>query len=67
VTLPPHSDTGRQIRLRGKGVAAHGEQPAGDLFLTLRVTVGKPDAALQAFLQGWTPEDQADPRAALEV
>jgi len=67
VTLPPHSDTGRQIRLRGKGVAAHGKQPAGDLFLTLRVTIGKPDAALQAFLQGWAPEDQADPRAGLEV
>lgn len=37
VTLPAHSDTGRRIRLRGKGVAAHGDRPPGDLLLTLRI------------------------------
>jgi DnaJ-class molecular chaperone len=67
VTLPPNSDSGRQIRLRGKGVAAHGDRPAGDLLLTLRVVIGPPDAALEAFLRGWTPEHKADPRAGLEA
>ncbi|BDG70250.1 DnaJ C-terminal domain-containing protein [Roseomonas fluvialis] len=67
VTLPPHSDTGRQIRLRGKGVAAHGTRAAGDLFLTLRVMVGQPDAALEAFLRDWVPEHPNDPRAGLEA
>jgi len=67
VTLPPHSDTGRQIRLRGKGVAAHGTRAAGDLFLTLRVVVGTPDAALEAFLRDWVPEHPTDPRAGLEA
>jgi DnaJ-class molecular chaperone len=67
VTLPPHSDTGRQIRLRGKGVAAHGSRTAGDLFLTLRVMIGTPDAALEAFLRDWVPEHPADPRAGLEA
>jgi DnaJ-class molecular chaperone len=66
VTLPANSDTGRQVRLRGKGVAAHGARPAGDLFLTLRVMVGQPDAALEAFLRDWSPEHPADPRAGLE-
>ncbi len=66
VTLPAHSDTGRQVRLRGKGVAAHGTRAAGDLFLTLRVMVGPPDAALEAFLRDWVPETPSDPRAGLE-
>lgn len=66
VNLPAGSDSGRTIRLRGKGVAGHGQRPAGDLFLTLRVTVGKPDAALEEFLRNWTPEDAEDPRAGME-
>ncbi|MDB5374482.1 MAG: Molecular chaperone DnaJ [Belnapia sp.] len=67
VTLPAGSDTGRQIRLRGKGVAALGSRPAGDLFLTLRVVIGPPDAALEAFLRDWKPEHPANPRAGLEA
>ncbi|PZW37862.1 DnaJ-like protein [Humitalea rosea] len=67
VTLPPHSDTGRQIRLRGKGVAAHGKRAAGDLFLTLRVVIGTPDTALEEFLRGWAPESPGDPRAGMEA
>jgi DnaJ-class molecular chaperone len=65
VKLPPRSDSGHRIRLRGKGVAAHGDRPAGDLFLTLRIVIGQPDAALEAFLRGWTPEHPQDPRAGL--
>jgi DnaJ-class molecular chaperone len=67
VTLPAGSDTGRQIRLRGKGVAAQGARPAGDLLLTLRVVIGPPDAALEAFLRDWVPEQPQDPRAGLEA
>lgn len=66
VTLPAGSDTGRQIRLRGKGVAAHGTRAAGDLFLKLRVVIGPSDAALEEFLRGWTPEHPFNPRAGLE-
>ncbi|WP_368419656.1 DnaJ C-terminal domain-containing protein [Rhodovarius sp.] len=66
VTLPAHSDSGRQIRLRGKGVAAHGAEPAGDLLLTLKVVIGPADAALDAFLQAWSPAAMEDPRAALD-
>ena len=63
VTLPAQSDTGRQIRLRGKGVAG---DPAGDLIVTLRVVIGPVDAALETFLRDWNPENPADPRAGLE-
>lgn len=66
VNLPAGSDSGRTIRLRGKGVAEHGKRPAGDLFLTLRVQIGKPDAALEEFLRGWEPETPEEPRAGLE-
>lgn len=65
VNLPAGSDSGRTIRLRGKGVAEHGKRPAGDLFLTLRVTIGKPDAALEEFLRNWSPADPEDPRAGM--
>lgn len=66
VTLPAGSDAGRQVRLRGKGIAAHGDRPAGDLLLTLRIVIGKPDAALEAFLRDWTAEHPEDPRAGME-
>ncbi|MBV9748871.1 MAG: DnaJ domain-containing protein [Acetobacteraceae bacterium] len=66
LTIPPGSDTGRQLRLRGRGVPAHGDQPAGNLYVTLRVQVGAPDPALEAFLRDWTPEHGADPRREME-
>lgn len=65
MTIPAASDTGRQLRLRGRGVAAHGDQPAGDLYATLRVTVGEPDPALVEFLKQWKPEHGTDPRQAM--
>ncbi len=67
VTLPAGGDTGRQIRLRGKGVAAQGARAAGDLLLTLRVMLGTPDPALAAFLRDWVPEHPQDPRAGMET
>ena len=63
--VPAASETGTELRLRGRGVPAHGDVPAGDLYATLQVRVGPPDPALVAFLQGWTPEHPADPREAL--
>ncbi len=67
LTIPPHSDTGRELRLRGRGVPAHGGQPAGDLFATLRVIVGTADAALEDFLRNWKPTHPADPRRDMEA
>ncbi|AKR48142.1 MULTISPECIES: DnaJ C-terminal domain-containing protein [Acetobacter] len=55
MNVPAGSDTGSVLRLRGKGVQAHGSRPAGNLYVTLQVKIGKPDAALQEFLKNWKP------------
>lgn len=67
VTLPANSDSGRQIRLRGKGIAAHGSEPAGDLLLTLKLVLGGPDPALEAWLRANPPAAPDDPRAGMDL
>jgi len=67
MTLPPRSDTGTELRLRGRGVPGLGDRPAGDLYATVRVVLGTPDAALEAFLRSWTPEHPVDPRRMMEM
>ncbi|TDH62503.1 J domain-containing protein [Dankookia rubra] len=66
MAVPPHSDTGTKLRLRGRGVAAHAGRPAGDLYVTLRVTLAGADAALEAFLRDWAPANPIDPRRDME-
>jgi len=62
LSVPPHSNTGSILRLKGKGIGAHGSTPAGDLYVRLVVTLpDKPDEALKSFASGWTTE--YDPRA----
>jgi molecular chaperone DnaJ len=41
VKIPPGSQSGQLLRIRGKGVQAHGKTPAGDLYLRLMVRVPK--------------------------
>ena len=65
--IPKQSDSGTKLRLRGRGVAAHGKMAAGDLYATLRVVIGKPDAALEEFLRNWKPEPAPDPRRTMEM
>ncbi len=64
MTIPPRSEAGRQLRLRGRGVAAHGTRAAGDLYATLQIVIGPVDEALETFLKGWAAPDE-DPRAAM--
>ena len=67
LTIPPRSDAGTQLRLRGRGVAESGSTPAGDLIITLRLVLGPVDDRLADFLRGWAPslagKPGADPRA----
>lgn len=65
--VPPGSDTGTKLRLRGRGVSKHANEAAGDLYATLRIELGKPDPALEDFLRGWKPEHSVDPRRAMEA
>jgi DnaJ-class molecular chaperone len=64
--VPPHSDSGTELRLRGRGVPAHAGQSAGNLYAKLSVVIGAPDAALEAFLAKWKPETPSNPRKAME-
>ena len=60
LSIPPNSNTGTTLRLKGKGIAAHGAT-AGDFYVRLVISLSdKPDESLRTFLQG-QPEDY-DPR-----
>jgi DnaJ-class molecular chaperone len=65
MAVPPRSDSGARLRLRGRGVAAHGGQPAGDEFVTLKVVLGDADDALETFLRGWSAGHSFDPRRSM--
>jgi DnaJ-class molecular chaperone len=59
------ADTGTKMRLKGRGVPAHGGKAAGDLIVTLAVHVGAPQAALEAFLRENVSAGEADLRAGM--
>jgi DnaJ-class molecular chaperone len=60
MTIPKESDTGRQLRLRGKGIQ---KKNPGDGIVTLKVFIGQSsDPELAAFLEKWAPQQPFDPR-----
>jgi DnaJ-class molecular chaperone len=65
--IPAGSDSGTELRLRGRGVPASKAQAVGDLYATLRVFVGPPDPALADFLRDWTPATPPHPRRIMET
>ena len=66
VRIPPGSDSGSELRLRGRGVPKQNGTAAGDLYATLRVVIGPQDDALKTFLEGWKPEHPVNPRQSME-
>ena len=66
MTVPRHSESGTVLRLRGRGVPAHADRPAGDALITLKVMIGEDrDGTLEAFLKEWAPLHPDNPRAAM--
>lgn len=68
LTIPGNSNSGVVMRLKGKGIPAHGSrsggEQAGDLYVKLIVSLpDKGDAALKDFVAQWTAD--YDPRAKL--
>jgi DnaJ-class molecular chaperone len=62
VTVPANSNSGRVLRLKGKGLPGSGGEPAGDLYARLVIMLPEGgDAQLEAFVRTW-PADY-DPRA----
>jgi DnaJ-class molecular chaperone len=66
LTVPPNSNSGATLRLKGKGIPGRGTsgggEPAGDLYVKLVVTLPeKGDEALKDFVTKW--DKKYDPRA----
>jgi DnaJ-class molecular chaperone len=69
--IPPGSDSGTELRLRGRGVAGRGGAPAGDFLARLKLVLGIKDAAsdeaLAEFFRNHQPAEKINPRADLEI
>jgi DnaJ-class molecular chaperone len=66
LTVPPNSNSGATLRLKGKGIPGRGTsgggEPAGDLYVKLVVTLPENgDEALKEFVTTW--DKKYDPRA----
>jgi len=64
LSVPAGSNTGTVLRLKGKGIPAHGSEPAGDLYARLVVNLpDHPDPDLKTFAANW--KASYDPRSKL--
>ncbi len=64
LSVPPGSNGGRVLRLRGKGLPAADGKPAGDLYVTLRVVLPEtPDPEFEALMRKWRDQKPYDPRS----
>ncbi|HXP04187.1 MAG TPA: DnaJ C-terminal domain-containing protein [Stellaceae bacterium] len=62
MTIPKGSDSGTQLRLRGKGIQRRGGA-VGDQMVMLRVVIGDSgDPELASFLETWAEKHKTDPR-----
>lgn len=61
VTIPPGSNTGAVLRLKGKGLS--GPNGAGDQLVTLKVVLPDHDPEFRKLVEKWGPRHGYDPRA----
>ncbi|MET0879104.1 MAG: DnaJ C-terminal domain-containing protein, partial [Tardiphaga sp.] len=65
-SVPKWSNTGRVLRLKGRGVP-RADGSKGDQYVRLILTLPqKPDPKLEAFVAGWQPVDDS-PRQSMGV
>lgn len=63
LNIPAGSNGGRVLRLRGKGLPATDKAAAGDLLVTLRITLPETlDSGTEALLKQWRTTRPYDPR-----
>ncbi|HEY5207826.1 MAG TPA: DnaJ C-terminal domain-containing protein [Stellaceae bacterium] len=64
MSIPANSNSGRVLRLKGKGAPKPGlKGERGDQYVTLKVMLpAEADPELVAFLRDWAPKHQYDPR-----
>jgi DnaJ-class molecular chaperone len=62
LSIPPGANSGKVLRLKGKGIPGHGKDRTGDLYVRLIVTLPEgEDGELKAFAERW--RTAYDPRA----
>jgi DnaJ-class molecular chaperone len=67
LSVPPGSNTGTTLRLKGRGVLDRKSGIRGDQYVKLRLVLpDKPDDKLKAFLAGWEDGKAHDPRRDME-
>ncbi len=66
LAVPPGSNGGRVLRLRGKGLPATDGKPAGDLYVVLKIMLPEePDAEFEARMRELRERHHYDPRRKL--
>jgi DnaJ-class molecular chaperone len=61
--VPPGSNSGTTLRLKGKGVPERGSTPAGDHYVKLRVVLPEPpDPELVRFIESWARQHKYEVR-----
>jgi curved DNA-binding protein len=64
--VPPGTSSGQKLRLRGQGVPAHKDQPAGDLFVVLKIVVPKTiDDESRHLIEQFAERNPMNPRSGL--
>jgi DnaJ-class molecular chaperone len=61
--IPPGSNSGTTLRLKGKGIPARDDDEVGDQYVKLRVMLPeRPDQELRDFVENWGRSHDYDPR-----
>jgi DnaJ-class molecular chaperone len=68
IKVPPGSNTGTTLRLKGRGILDRKSGQRGDQYVTLKVVLPeRPDPELAQFLERWSATHGYDPRAKLGI
>ena len=68
MTVPKGSNTGKTLRLKGRGTVDRRSGRRGDQYVRLKVVLpDQPDSALVDFVKVWGPDHDYDPRRAMRV
>ena len=61
--IPPGSNSGTTLRLKGKGIQARDSNEVGDQYVKLKVMLPeRPDQELREFIENWSRSHDYDPR-----
>lgn len=67
LNIPANSNTGKSLRLKGRGLLDRKTKQRGDQYVKLKVVLpDNPDDKLKEFLESWEAGKAYDPRAAME-